>query len=91
MLFGVAAPRVGRYRITGPGAPGAGIGASLLNAAETSLESVGQIQFKELSVSASQVATKTDRSFWRELALAALLVLLVEWWYYQRKPGGFTS
>ena len=91
VLFGAAAPLVGRYRISGPNAPGAEIGVSLLNSAETLLQSAEEIHTKESSVAASQVAVKTDRSFWRALALTALLVLLIEWWYYQRKPGGFRA
>ena len=91
MLRGAAAERVGRYRITGPAAPRGEIGASLLSSSETSLKAVEQIQFRELAVTAASAELKTDRSFWRTLAITALLVLLIEWWYYQRKPGGFSS
>jgi len=91
MLRGAAADRVGRYRITGTAAPRGEIGTSLLSTAETSLKPVEQIQFRELSVAAASAEVKTDRSFWRTLAITALFVLLIEWWYYQRKPGGFSS
>ena len=90
-LLGAAAPRVGRYSITGPGAPPGEFGASLLSTTETLLRPVKEIQFSEVSVAASKTAGKTDHSFWDALALTALFVLLVEWWYYQRKPGGFQA
>ena len=90
MLRGAVAPRVGRYSIKGTGAPPGKIGASLLSTSETSLEPVEQIQFRELSVTASKAEVRTDKSLWQTLAMIALLVLLVEWWYYQRRPGGFS-
>ncbi len=32
-----------------------------------------------------------DRPLWPSFALAGLGVLLVEWWYFQRRPGGWPS
>lgn len=61
---------------------------SLLSAAETSLAAVDRLEFNEgLSVRATAAPVKADRVLWPWLALAALGVLLFEWWYCNRKPG----
>ncbi|MCX5662728.1 MAG: VWA domain-containing protein [Planctomycetota bacterium] len=92
MLAGVAANRVGRYKISGSGAADKSVGVGLLNTSETSLTGAEQIRFAEASVKAESTATlKIDRSYWPWLAALALTVLLVEWWYYQRRPGGYAA
>ncbi len=61
----------------------------VLSPSETSLASVDKIQFNEqLSVKAETAKVKTDRALWSQLTFSALMVLLVEWWYFQRKHGG---
>ena len=48
-----------------------------------------EIRFSEdLRVAAVDEALDTDRPFWHFLALAAFAVLMCEWWFYQRRPGG---
>lgn len=84
-LNGVAAPKVGSYRITGGGGELV-VGASLLNAGETQLQSTERIVFNEdLKVVATKGAVRQDRSLWRALAIFGFVVLIVEWWYFQRR------
>ena len=66
----------------------ASLGASLLTVTETSLATVDQLQFRELAVGAAGEMLKTDHPLWPELAVAGFLLLLIEWWYFQRRPGG---
>ena len=52
------------------------------------LESVQQIQLNEHVVAATPKTIKVDHSFWPKLALLALAVLMIEWWFYHRRPEG---
>lgn len=90
VLSGIPAPRVGYYSISSEdGDVRARVGASLLAASETALESVEEIHFaEELSVAASTVAPGTDRSLWSVIAMLAFCIFLGEWWYFNRNPGG---
>jgi len=88
MLAGVAAPKVGRYRIA-CGASVRSVGASLASSAETSLKAVDGIRFREVAVGASSGSLRTDKPFWYACALCAFGVLLCEWWFFQRRPGGW--
>lgn len=91
-LAGVPANRVGRYRVAGNGSTGRSVGVGLLNASETSLAGADQIRFAETSVKAESTATlKVDRAYWPWLAALALGLLMVEWWFYQRRPGGYAA
>lgn len=84
-LNGIAATKVGLYRITGGGGEVVA-GASLLNAVETQLQSTERIVFNEdLKVVAAKGAVRPDRSLWKALAIFGFVVLLVEWWYFQRR------
>ena len=85
-LTGVPAPLVGEYVVTEAGQEQQRLSASLLNAGETSLTAVQTIQFSELSVEASGTVIATDRPLWIPLALTGFAVLLLEWWFYQRRP-----
>ena len=63
---------------------------SLLSPGETSLAAVEAIEFNErLAVVAATATVKMDRPLWAWLCLGALGVLLGEWWYFQRRPGGW--
>lgn len=85
-LTGVPAPRAGEYVITGDEAP-MRIGVSLLSPAESSLAAVDQIEFNEqLKVTAASGTPRADRSLWWVVSLIALAVLLVEWWWFNRRP-----
>lgn len=86
-LSGVVARQAGSYRIdTGTGE--IVTGASLLSPLESSLTSVDTIAFNELSVTASadNEAAATDKPLWRHLAIAALALLVVEWWLFHKRP-----
>ncbi len=86
-LSGISAPHVGQYEITGLDQP-LRIGVSLLSSSETSLNFVEKLQFPEVSVAASTLVLKTDQPFWGWFAIAALVFLLLEWWYFQKRPSG---
>ncbi len=63
---------------------------SLLSPSETSLAAVDRLEFNErLAVSTASVPIKTDKALWPLLVMLALVALMVEWWFYQRKPGGW--
>jgi hypothetical protein len=86
-LTGIPAPRAGDYTITDGTAPPRHLGASLLSPAETSLATVTQIEFADqLTVTATTAVPKADRSLWWLLACIGFAVLLVEWWWFQRRP-----
>jgi hypothetical protein len=90
IVSGVAAPRVGYYSFLENGVPRRRVGVSLLSPSETGLAGVAQIEFNErLQVAAATEVVKTDRPLWPVLLLAALGVMLVEWWFFQKKPGGW--
>ena len=88
VVHGVPAPQVGRYTFHDGLSAKADAGASLLNAGETTLESVERIQFSELAVAAQAGAAQIDRTLWGLLASIALIVLAAEWWFFQRRPRG---
>ena len=85
-LTGVPAPRAGEYVISGGDAP-IRIGVSLLSPAESSFAAVDQIEFNEqLKVTGASGTPRSDRSLWWLISLIALAVLLVEWWWFNRRP-----
>ncbi|WP_010584066.1 vWA domain-containing protein [Schlesneria paludicola] len=86
-LSGIAAPYVGAYELTGDTQP-IKIGASLLSTTETSLNAVEKLHFPEVSVAATTVIVKTDQPLWGWFAAAALGFLMLEWWYFQKRPAG---
>jgi Ca-activated chloride channel family protein len=89
-VSGVRASRVGYYSVSENGATQRRVGASLLSPTETSLSGVEQIQFNErLQVAVATVPVKTDRLLWPPLLMIALGILATEWWFFQRKPGGW--
>jgi Ca-activated chloride channel family protein len=88
ILPGVPAPEAGLYTLSGGGQQRR-VGASLLSSSETRLAAVEQIEFAEdLSVKAAAGVLKADRPLWPLLAMLGFIVLLGEWWYYQRGAGG---
>lgn len=91
VLSGVAAPVIGRYTISDGSSAVASVGVSLLTVTETSLATVDQLQFKELSVGASGTLLKTDRPLWPWFAGFGFVLLLAEWWYFQKRPGGLPA
>jgi len=87
-LAGVAAPTIGRYVIREGNTDVASIGVSLLTVTETSLATVPQLQFREMSIGASATMLKSDHPLWGVFAAIGFALLLIEWWYFQRRPGG---
>lgn len=86
-LAGVPATRAGEYEVSGGIGVARRLGVSVLSARETGLEAVGEIEFGDrLKVSTAGVAGGGERALWWPLTLAGLVVLLVEWWYFQRRP-----
>ena len=88
ILSGIAAPKIGRYRISEGGSLMANVGVGLLDPLESTLEAADEIEFQELSVSAAEETIENDRPLWPILAMLAFAVLLVEWWFFQRRPSG---
>lgn len=83
---GIPAPKVGEYKLTGPGGDQR-IGVSLLSLQETSLTAVDEVEFGDsVAVAVAETKTKTDRSLWWMVAMIGYCVLLLEWWWFQRKP-----
>ena len=90
IVSGVAAPHAGYYTILENGAQRRRLGVCLLSPNETMLAGAGQIEFNEqLQVAAAAAVMKTDWPLWPPLLLGALGVMLVEWWFFQKKPGGW--
>jgi hypothetical protein len=89
-LMGLGAPYVGIYEVTGDAAP-IRIGVSLLASRESSMESVEKLNFPEVSVAAAESTVKTDEPLWGWFAMAGLVLLAVEWWYFQKKPAGMPT
>lgn len=89
LLSGISALKVGKYEIKRGLSTVAKTSASLLQTQETGLTQVESIQFREVKVSATQTRLQTDRPLWTEFAIAGLLFLAAEWWYFQRRPGGW--
>jgi len=90
LLSGVPAPVVGSYSVHDGGRLVTRVGASLLAAQETMLQGAERIEFEEdLSVAAASTGRKMDRALWPILVMLAFCVLMGEWWYFQRKPGGY--
>ena len=88
VLLGVAAMAVGEYEVRRGGTTIDRIGTGLLNSTETSLFGVSELQFREVPIEAESERLQADKPLWSTLALAAFFMLLVEWWYFQKRPSG---
>ena len=54
---------------------------------ESGLRAVEKILFAEdLEVAVAQETVKNDRPLWHTLAILAFALLLVEWWFFHRRP-----
>ena len=85
-VTGIPAPRVGEYVLSAGGGNETRIGVSLLSTNETSLTAVNEVEFGDrISVATASVAPKADRSLWWTLAALSFAVLLIEWWWFQRR------
>lgn len=90
MLTGLAGERVGKYEIRDGDEVVHSLGTGILSPLETSLHSVAELQFGEDLGFDTESSEKMDsgRQLWWMLALLAFVVLLVEWWYFQRQKTG---
>ena len=88
ILSGVTASQTGRYQVLQGETPVAALGVGLLAPQETELRAVDKLMFPEAAVTSSADTLKTDRPLWTWFAWAGLVLLLGEWWYFQRRPGG---
>lgn len=86
-LLGLGAPYVGVYEIDGA-ADQPSIGVSLLSARETTLASIDTLQFPEVAVTAVGELVRSERPLWAWCAFLGLILLVVEWWYFQKRPAG---
>lgn len=92
LLTGVSARQSGSYQILVDGTELRRVGVSLMSPTETRLEAVDKLQFPEVSVSASaEAVAPADVPLWSWLAGIGLVVLLVEWWYFQKRPAGLPA
>lgn len=85
--------QVGVYQVAQFGAEGELLQEELLvvnlfNEAESDIEPGGEIAVGEAEVTVAQAGETVEREFWPWLAAAALAVLIVEWWVYQRGSLG---
>ncbi|MCH2205966.1 MAG: BatA and WFA domain-containing protein [Lentisphaerales bacterium] len=85
IIGGTSAPISGAYEFSLHQQTVRTIYASLLSPLESSLTSLNSIQFNETSVTASDAETLTDKPLWRYLAAIAFGLLLLEWWFYQKR------
>lgn len=86
-VLGLGAPYVGLYEVSGSSEPQR-IGISLVSATETALNSVEKLNFPEVSVGAAEATVKSDQPLWTWFAAAGLALLVLEWWYFQKRPAG---
>ena len=85
-VTGIPAPRVGEYVLSAGGGNETRLGVSLLSTSETGLATVNEVEFGDrISVATASVAPKADRSLWWTLAALGFTVLLIEWWWFQRR------
>jgi hypothetical protein len=87
-VSGILAPKAGAYTLRGASGERE-IFSNLLNSGETGLKSVASMRFGEdMQVAAAATPAKADRPLWKLLASAGFALLLVEWWYFHRRPVG---
>lgn len=88
LLTGIGASEVGQYRVRDGNDVVSIVGTGLLSLSETSLSAVEELRFAEVQVNTdATIRLEADRSLWWGLALGAFVVMLVEWWYFQRVRG----
>jgi hypothetical protein len=73
--------RAGIYRVAG----GPGFAVSLLSESETSTEPKDSIRTRAGEIAGQTEEFTSEREVWRWVALAALIVLMFEWWVYHRR------
>jgi len=92
-LRGCPAKHVGPYKIYEQSTLKHTLPISLLNREESQLASVDSLLFNEnlkVKANASQ-QFEAEKNLWPYLAAAGILLLLLEWWYFQKRPWRKTS
>lgn len=84
ILQGVTASQAGRYELISDTVESVSVAANLLSTEESTLKAVDRIDFDEQSIVRANETLQNDRPVWSLLALLALCVTLVEWWFFQR-------
>jgi hypothetical protein len=92
LLSGIPVGKVGEYKFSSSGEEKKTIGVGLLDSRETALKSAKEIRIPEdLTVAAATETVRTDRPLWPMFALLGFFALIVEWWYFHRRPGGLPA
>lgn len=60
---------------------------ALLDAAESNIKPRDELQFGKNSAVSATTLHRANMELWRSIAVAGLLVLLFEWWYYHRRTA----
>ena len=87
LVNGIASPLSGSYIITKGGEKVTEISVSLLSSLETGLTVQDAVNFNEVTVEVTEEEAVTDKPLWPILAVIGFLLLLLEWWFYQKRPG----
>ena len=88
LLVGIPAPLAGEYVVAAKGETAAKIGVALLNPSETSLAGTDKIEFNEVKVAAGASTASVPKTLWRYLAIAAMIMLFLEWWVFNQANRG---
>lgn len=91
IVAGITADQAGRYTLSEGEKIVTSWGVSLLAPQETGLQTVEKLLFPETSVTTAPELIQSDRPLWGWFAAAGLMLLLGEWWYFQRRPGGIPA
>ncbi len=87
LINGVSATVSGNYQIKENGKIVKKSSVSLLSPQETRLGVLDSVRFNEVSVEVASEEAVTDKPLWSWLAGIAFFLLLLEWWFYQKRPG----
>jgi hypothetical protein len=87
LVNGIAAPVSGQYSFKKGGTSVEETSVSLLSTLETRLEVLDSVKFNEVTVEIATEEAVTDKPLWPMLAAIAFALLLLEWWFYQKRPG----
>ncbi len=81
----ISAPVYGIYTILQKSNKITETGVSLLDKDETLLIGTDKIKFNALSVSAADKPAIASHSLWKYLAILALIILCIEWWFFNKR------
>ena len=84
-LPAISAPITGMYAVLQDTKKVTETGVSLLDKEESLLAGTDKIKFNELSVSAADKSAIAPHSLWKYLAILALIILCLEWWFFNKR------